>query len=386
MKYTSQIRSLLRPADNSALSVTDASTSEWMSETVDPPVLELTEENLKRLDESVKQRRTPSILGRDCLPQATAGASVQVFGQEGGREVGRDVRSVQVPQKGGRAVVTIVTSMRPYHTEVLREFKCAYPVELRQPCASSLLATRVEEKPRRGLYNPQEVISKFSGTTKLVGNSLNCTHPLQAAFGKGFIAKLPTARCGDTAEQLATSKCIICDANHCCRHLDYSKLCHASASTNLMPGSTLTWRGRGTNAKAPSGTISSGFMGIWTASGMSRIGHPSRHSCVGRTSQQSRKTTQYSTLCCSFSQSGFSKQVCLPCTGAGAEPARVPRSGHSAHGVDFDQSLAVFTGPRANIVKIAWETESFDASSGETAIRPCSRLIGSVHGEGDRCP
>ena len=62
VKYTSQIRSLLRPADNSALSVTDASTSEWMSETADPPVLELTEENLKRLDESVKQRRTPSIL------------------------------------------------------------------------------------------------------------------------------------------------------------------------------------------------------------------------------------------------------------------------------------------------------------------------------------
>ena len=62
VKFTSQVRSLLRPADNSALSVTDASTSEWMSETADPPVLELTEENLKRLDESVKQRRTPSIL------------------------------------------------------------------------------------------------------------------------------------------------------------------------------------------------------------------------------------------------------------------------------------------------------------------------------------
>ena len=62
VKFTSQVRSLLRPADNSALSVTDASTSEWTSETADPPVLELTEENLKRLDESVKQRRTPSIL------------------------------------------------------------------------------------------------------------------------------------------------------------------------------------------------------------------------------------------------------------------------------------------------------------------------------------
>ena len=62
VKFTSQVRSLLRPAGNAALSVTDASTSEWMSETADPPVLELTEENLKRLDESVKQRRSPSIL------------------------------------------------------------------------------------------------------------------------------------------------------------------------------------------------------------------------------------------------------------------------------------------------------------------------------------
>ena len=34
----------------------------WMSETADPPVLKLTEENLKRLDDSVKQRKTPSIL------------------------------------------------------------------------------------------------------------------------------------------------------------------------------------------------------------------------------------------------------------------------------------------------------------------------------------
>ena len=57
VKFTSQVRSLMRPADNSALSMTDASTSEWMSETAqneDPPVLELTEENLKRLDESVQ--------------------------------------------------------------------------------------------------------------------------------------------------------------------------------------------------------------------------------------------------------------------------------------------------------------------------------------------
>ena len=59
----------------------------------------------------------------------------------------------------------------------------------------------------------------------MIGNSLNCIYPLQgAAFGKGFIAKLQTARRGDTVEQLATSKCIIRDANYRRRHLYYSKL------------------------------------------------------------------------------------------------------------------------------------------------------------------
>ena len=56
-----------------------------------------------------------------------------------------------------------------------------------------------------------------------------------------------------------------------------------------------------------------------------------------------------------------------------------------AHEVDFDKSLAVFAGPRADIVKITWDTEALDASSAEAAIRQCSRLVGSVHGKGDRC-
>ena len=29
-----------------------------------------------------------------------------------------------------------------------------------------------------------------------------------------------------------------------------------------------------------------------------------------------------------------------------------------AHEVDFHKSLAVFTSPRANVVKVAWETEA----------------------------
>ena len=64
---------------------------------------------------------------------------------------------------------------------------------------------------------------------------------------------------------------------------------------------------------------------------------------------------------------------------------RATQCDFSAHEVDLDQSLAVFTGLRAKVVEIAWETEALDASSAETAIRQCSRLIGFVHGEGDRC-
>ena len=43
---------------------------------------------------------------------------------------------------------------------------------------------------------------------------------------------------------------------------------------SLMPDSMLTCRSRGTPAKAPSGTISSGFMGTWIASGTAYTGHP----------------------------------------------------------------------------------------------------------------
>ena len=61
VKYTSQIRALWRPSSNAALSVTDASISG--SEAADPPVLTLTEENL-RLHETARRtpRQTPSLL------------------------------------------------------------------------------------------------------------------------------------------------------------------------------------------------------------------------------------------------------------------------------------------------------------------------------------
>ena len=71
----------------------------------------------------------------------------------------------------------------------------------------------------------KEVLPKLGGATKLVGNSLSCIRPLQGtAVRKGFVAKLPAARCSDTVEQLATSKRIVSDTNDCCRHSDDPKL------------------------------------------------------------------------------------------------------------------------------------------------------------------
>ena len=54
-----------------------------------------------------------------------------------------------------------------------------------------------------------------------------------------------------------------------------------------------------------------------------------------------------------------------------------------AHEVDFNEPLAVFTCPRADAVKVAWETEAFNASTAKAAIRQCSRLAGLVHCKSD---
>ena len=61
VKYTSQVRALWRPSSNAALSVTDASISG--SEAADPPVLTLTEENLRRHETARRTpRQAPSLL------------------------------------------------------------------------------------------------------------------------------------------------------------------------------------------------------------------------------------------------------------------------------------------------------------------------------------
>ena len=104
-KYTSQVRALWRPSSNAALSVTDASISG--SEAADPPVLTLTEENL-RLHETARRtpRQTPSLLpmkakARPVGPQPPPGPppGPGVAGSSG-RQTGGDGRSGSCQAKG----------------------------------------------------------------------------------------------------------------------------------------------------------------------------------------------------------------------------------------------------------------------------------------------
>ena len=66
---------------------------------------------------------------------------------------------------------------------------------------------------------------KLGGAAKLVGNSLSSIYPLQrTALSKGFVAKLPATRGSDTVEQFTISKCVVRNANDCCRQFDDSEL------------------------------------------------------------------------------------------------------------------------------------------------------------------
>ena len=56
-----------------------------------------------------------------------------------------------------------------------------------------------------------------------------------------------------------------------------------------------------------------------------------------------------------------------------------------AHEVDFHKSLAVFTSPRANVVKVAWEAEGFKSRPAKCTFRQRSCLVSLVHCKGDGC-
>ena len=157
----------------------------------------------------------------------------------------------------------------------------------------------------------KEMVPKFGGTTKLICHALNGIDPLQgAAFSKGFIAKLHAARRCDAVEQPAPSECVVRCSYHRSWHSNNPQLsttlpCLCPHHPNSCSYADVTQTRH--RCESALRTISSGFMGTWTARGMSWNGHPSKVSFEGRTSLQLRNTMVHSVLCCSFSQIGFSK-------------------------------------------------------------------------------
>ena len=137
------------------------------------------------------------VRGRDCLPQATAGASVQVFGQEGGREVGRDVRSVQVPPKKGieppirarahfsNPAFDVVRKKEIVCTvESEPEFEFEYPIELRgNRLAKHILQSHTPYDPSCAVCLMSKGLKRAPKRTDQVTNEVQmdianlCTHP-----------------------------------------------------------------------------------------------------------------------------------------------------------------------------------------------------------------
>ena len=148
------------------------------------------------------------VRGRDCVPQATAGASVQVFGQEGRREVGRDVRSVgregrhdiqsvQVPPKRGveppirarahfsNPAFDVVRKKEIVCTvESEPEFEFEYPIKLRgNRLAKHILQSHTPYDPSCAVCLMSKGLKRAPKRTDQVTNEIQmdianlCTHP-----------------------------------------------------------------------------------------------------------------------------------------------------------------------------------------------------------------
>ena len=115
----------------------------------------------------------------------------------------------------------------------------------------------------------KEALPELGFVIEFICNPFRCMHPLQGtAFREGLVSKVSATRSRDTVQLLAVTKDVIGNAHHCGRQFDMRscrQFCQASAPMSLIPDSTLTRRKR--PAKAPPGTISSGFIGTCTASG-----------------------------------------------------------------------------------------------------------------------
>ena len=190
------------------------------------------------------------VRGRDCVPQATAGASVQVFGQEGRREVGRDVRSVgregrhdiqsvQVPPKRGveppirarahfsNPAFDVVRKKEIVCTvESEPEFEFEYPIKLRgNRLAKHILQSHTPYDPScavclmsKGLKRAPKRIDQVTNEIQMDIANL-CTHPKSPNMYRYVVIWNRTRGMIATAaiyvDQASTIRVLTAAINHC---------------------------------------------------------------------------------------------------------------------------------------------------------------------------
>ena len=190
------------------------------------------------------------VRGRDCVPQATAGASVQVFGQEGRREVGRDVRSVgregrhdiqsvQVPPKRGveppirarahfsNPAFDVVRKKEVVCTvESEPEFEFEYPIELRgNRLAKHILQSHTPYDPSCAVCLTSKGLKRAPKRTDQVTNEVQmdianlCTHPKSPNMYRYVVIWNRTHGMIATAaiyvDQASTIRVLTAAINHC---------------------------------------------------------------------------------------------------------------------------------------------------------------------------
>ena len=190
------------------------------------------------------------VRGRDCVPQATAGASVQVFGQEGRREVGRDVRSVgregrhdiqsvQVPPKKGveppirarahfsNPAFDVVRKKEIVCTvESEPEFEFEYPIELRgNRLAKHILQSHTPYDPSCAVCLMSKGLKRAPKRTDQVTNEIQmdianlCTHPKSPNMYRYVVMWNRTHGMIATAaiyvDQASTIRVLTAAINHC---------------------------------------------------------------------------------------------------------------------------------------------------------------------------
>ena len=190
------------------------------------------------------------VRGRDCVPQATAGASFQVFGQEGRREVGRDVRSVgregrhdiqsvQVPpERGVEPPIRARAHFSNPAFDVVRkkeivctvesepEFEFEYPIELRgNRLAKHILQSHTPYDPSCAVCLTSKGLKRAPKRTDQVTNEIQmdianlCTHPKSPNMYRYVVIWNRThgmiATVAIYVDQASTIRVLTAAINHC---------------------------------------------------------------------------------------------------------------------------------------------------------------------------